>query len=611
MRTAGLVLLLISGTAIAGPSRFVRPPAPPVRVVMSDRLRPIVVATAPAPAPLIATFPDASLASDKTTADPALLARLEGVDFMKLAEPARSQHLLAYGNELSKQFLKSRAQGARDGAKTALLKGVKIYRVLTEGAGVSDEALYAYASLLQSGKYLKEARGVYDRLLKDYPNSRRVPAAYLAFAEYFFEARQLADADAAYKRVRTFPKAAEYWYATYKLAWVDHLSGRFQEALEGFYTVSQGTRSDPDAAPLAHAARLDFVRAYAEIGKADKASLAFRRVDETTATEMLERLAALYLEQGKHGQAISLHQELIKRAPKDPRVCAWQVNVVRASLTLSPVADRVREIENLVKLSRALETAKTLPAGEAADCRANSQALSGGLARVWHSEGLTTRNSDTLAYAVRLYQSYLQDPGVQDHAEVARLYAEASWVLAERESDARVSADRWEATATAFAAITRDVSASHLAVLAWMNAQAIDLATIGGSVDATKPTPPQAASPLVPRDAALVTAVEVLATLDPKHGDLGWMRFVEAAIYRRASQHDQAARILYALVASHPDAATAEQVAILAIDSYIKLQQLDTMLLLADRLAADPRYLAGKPELRRTVEYVRSHSMRR
>jgi hypothetical protein len=55
----------------------------------------------------------------------------------------------------------------------------------------------------------------------------------------------------------------------------------------------------------------------------------------------------------------------------------------------------------------------------------------------------------------------------------------------------------------------------------------------------------------------------------------------------------------------------AEAAAVLAIDSLVLVQKLDDMLLLADKLAADQRFLDDKPALTAVVKYVRSRSMRR
>ena len=88
------------------------------------------------------------------------------------------------------------AVAAAEKAKMYLLKAVKTYKGLTDNEAFRnypkmDMALFYYGYTLQGGKYLKEARAVYDKLLKNYPNSKYVPEAHLAFADYFFEAGQL------------------------------------------------------------------------------------------------------------------------------------------------------------------------------------------------------------------------------------------------------------------------------------------------------------------------------------------------------------------------------------------------------------------------------------
>ena len=97
------------------------------------------------------------------------------------------------------QRLRTESNAALNHAKTNLLKTVKTFKGLTDNERFRnypklDMALFYYGYTLQGGKYLKEARAVYDKLLKNYPNSKYVPEAHLAFADYYFESGQLADA---------------------------------------------------------------------------------------------------------------------------------------------------------------------------------------------------------------------------------------------------------------------------------------------------------------------------------------------------------------------------------------------------------------------------------
>ena len=161
------------------------------------------------------------------------------------------------------------AKAAQDGqgkAKDYLLKAVKTYKGLTDNDAFRnypkmDMALFYYGYTLQGGKYMKEARAVYDKLLKNYPNSKYVPEAHLAFADYYFEAGQLADAESRYKMVLKFPKSSAYWYAMYKMVWIHLNLQRFQDALETFFQVAQATKNDKKQETLNRASKKDFVRA--------------------------------------------------------------------------------------------------------------------------------------------------------------------------------------------------------------------------------------------------------------------------------------------------------------------------------------------------------------
>jgi TolA-binding protein len=204
-------------------------------------------------------------------------------------------------NPQAKQKAQQQAQQAQAQAKSYLLKAVKTYKGLTDNNAFRnypkmDMALFYYGYTLQGGNYLDAARAVFDKLIKNYPNSKYVPEAHLAFADYFFEQGQLDDAEARYKMVLKFPKSPAYNYALYKMGWIDLNKQRYQDALDTFYQVSQITKNDKKQEVLNRASKKDFVRAYAEIGKADQAFNAFKRVDANYAFDMQQILADLYLE---------------------------------------------------------------------------------------------------------------------------------------------------------------------------------------------------------------------------------------------------------------------------------------------------------------------------
>jgi len=166
--------------------------------------------------------------------------RLAGIEAAIQADQAKTAQ--------QKAKLKADADKGQAKAKEYLVRAVKTYKALTDNEAFRnypkmDMALFYYGYTLQSGKYMKEARSVYDKLLKNYPSSKYVPEAHLAFADYFFEVGQLDDAEARYKMVLKFPKSSAYWYAMYKMGWIDLNKQRFQDALETFFRSPRRRRT--------------------------------------------------------------------------------------------------------------------------------------------------------------------------------------------------------------------------------------------------------------------------------------------------------------------------------------------------------------------------------
>lgn len=237
LKLAILGVLVLSTSAVAQKAKYTRQQDVKIDVKLSDRVKPIVQAptdpktTQPTLsaddvlsieglvgnirgeqeqilAQIIANTPDSDVdeKSDAYFRLGELYAkqqrywRLKGVEMQIKADSAK-------GGDKAK-LQKEAAAGAAK-AKDYLLKAVKTYKGLTDNDAFRnypkmDMALFYYGYTLQGGKYMKEARAVYDKLLKNYPNSKYVPEAHLAFADYYFEAGQLADAESRYKMVLKF-----------------------------------------------------------------------------------------------------------------------------------------------------------------------------------------------------------------------------------------------------------------------------------------------------------------------------------------------------------------------------------------------------------------------
>jgi hypothetical protein len=265
-----------------------------------------------------------------------------------------------------------------------------------------------------------EARGAYDKLLKNFPTSKYVPEAHLAFADYYFDAAQLPDATARYQQVLKFPKARAYWYAMYKLGAIATQEHRDRDALEFLFHVVRDTRGMPDQVAVNAAAKHDFVRAYARVGSPKGARAELVRADPVAADAMMADLAAAFIEQGK---------------------------------TLDVTDPACAPVEQVRELAAQLETDA---------CRASALAEVAKRARAAHREG-------SFALAERLYALEL---ATSPNDAAREFHAETLWALAEADP---VPA-RWQLAADAFAELPDGATAS---ANAWLGTEiAIDLAGI-------------------------------------------------------------------------------------------------------------------------------------
>jgi tetratricopeptide (TPR) repeat protein len=509
--------------------------------------------------------------------------RLKSTDSLIKADTAN--------NAAEKSNFQKEQVAAADKAKTFMLKAVKTYNALTKNDAFRnypkmDMALFYYGYTLQGGKYLKEARRIYDQLLKNYPQSKFVPEAHLAFADYHFEQGQLDEAEARYKMVLKFPKMSAFWYATYKMGWIHLNKQRFFGALDTFSEVAKATKNEKKQETLHRAAKKDFVRAYSEIGKVSLAYVSFQRIDDKGAGDMLEVLADLYIVQGKSDKAIYAYHELMKLQPKSKNVCLWQYNIAHATMSLAGAgnADKVKEIENLNRLYGALKGTKTLPASEMQECHDNAAAMSGELARAYHSEAAKTNDPETLAYAEKLYKVYLE------------VFTD---VVKTGKVDAKLKKE-----------------AAYAAVLGWKNALNVDPRAMSQAESEDDPKDndkiPQP-KPIPEREQKMLAAFDVYIDYikDPKDAELVGMKFLKARTYRNYNQFDKATPIFEDILDHHRGHESAEFSANLLLYTYEVTQQYDKLLALADKLSKDTKFLDGKDKLKEVIATIKATSMRK
>jgi tetratricopeptide (TPR) repeat protein len=340
-----------------------------------------------------------------------------------------------------------------------------------------DEVLFRLAFLLTSVKKEDQAREFFHRLIKDYPNSKYIPDAYLSFAEYYFDKGEMDSALKFYEKVEQFPNSSVYPYAVYKKGWCYVNQGDYKTALETFVSVVR-MATDPKvkATPaqkqaLMKEAKKDIVKAYAHVGGPDKAWEFFQRTGGDYAPKMMEALAELYWEQGQFPDSSRVYKKVIAQNMDSPRICEWQNKIVRNTLSSGNKKDQVQEIERLGAVYDKVGDMKGVKKDQLEECRNTFHDTTKELALIWHKEAQRTKNADTYALDKFVYKVFLDHfPKDKDAYEMGYYYGELLWTL-----------ENWKDAAEQYTKVVEMKpdgkyvkDAAYAAVLAWKNALNVD-----------------------------------------------------------------------------------------------------------------------------------------
>lgn len=518
-------------------------------------------------------------------------------------------------NPNDKKKLQGEADKFKAAAKDNMIKAVKTYKGLTENAKFQnyknmDKALFFYGFTLQDGGYQKESREQFDRLLKNYPKSKYVPQAHFAFAEYHFNKNELDDAKARYEKVLEFKDTTLWIYAKYKIGWVQLNQNDHKGALATFDQVVAKTKGDDKQKQLFRAAKKDLVRAYAEIGDVKKGYQYFQRVDKADAFGMYATLGDFMFNAGKYDRAIFVFRDLMDKAPKDKRVCEWQYSVARSMIVAGNNNQKVEEVDVLGKLYSAAKKSKSLPEPEMKQCREDAAGMASELATQFHSEGSKTKNFELVKTGASMYKTYVENFPEEPDAPMMRYWrAEALWLIAENEKNARIQTEGWEEAAMAFTDVVKEKKvdnktqtiAADAMITGWRNALNVDPRAMAAQAN-TETNPKKCKSQPIPdRENKMMEAFDIYQGFIQDKKEVPGIMFQKARVYSRYCQYDKAVPLWEEILAKNREHETSEYSANLLLHYYNQMEDFDSLLGVARDLEKDKAYLGKKPALKERV----------
>jgi TolA-binding protein len=244
-----------------------------------------------------------------------LVTKIETLERLLSATPQSAPDRPALLRRLAENYVELAASGGGEKmAGPAHLAAIKHYQRLhaehpaacsapggsdpTLSTGCDDEVLYFLALEAERAGQLDTSRKSYLALLQQYPQSRYVPAAYLAFGELFLveavgDPAKLALCEQSYTETLKYPPPDNRWFglAAYRLAQVYAKEGDDGRALANFAKAASWAAEHPNVGGLAASVRREVVASYARAGDPARARGFFSRF--ASGDELEQMLADL------------------------------------------------------------------------------------------------------------------------------------------------------------------------------------------------------------------------------------------------------------------------------------------------------------------------------
>ena len=205
-----------------------------------------------------------------------------------------------------------------------------------------DLALYVDGFLAYEQGKQDEALGRFDRILKEYPNSRFVPDAHMARAEALFNGKyDYAGALVEYEKVLEYKNSELYGLAMFKSAWCLWRLGRGADAAKRFVAVFEITDTEGKKVGAAQRKQLDELQSEAlkylvEVFTEDEKNTAqdvygflTKIGGDRFAGKVVRALAVQFYDQAHYDRGIEAYELLLKLEPASSDAGQWVLAIAQ------------------------------------------------------------------------------------------------------------------------------------------------------------------------------------------------------------------------------------------------------------------------------------------
>lgn len=499
----------------------------------------------------------------------------------------------------------------------AYASAVELYdRILTKHRDFEryDLVLYMKAFALVEAGDLDGALVLYGRIRDEFPESRFVPDAHMAFAEAAFGGSyDYQSALRDYEKVLTFPSSGLYDLALFKSAWCLWKLGRTDEAATRFRRVldlgddrSKLTAEQRRRLEELQTEALDYLIQVFTEDERNTAADVFGFLEgiggEKYAYRVLSRLSETYVGQARYDRAVQAYRLLLEMDPASPEAPTYQREIAACYAGLEDDPNTVKALGELA--ARYKGSADWGRAQSDPEVVAGAEKLGEKAVRVqalrWHEVGQKDKQTIKLERAVELYAVYLEHYGTNRRAYEIEFYR--AEILFHRLSRNKEAGDGYLAAArrNPKGEFTRD--ALYNAIGAFERIREVELKACGsapgGKGSGGNGAAPKATCAETENDQKFSQAIELYVQLFPNDPDLPEILFRQGKLYYDRGVYDPAVRLWGQLLERFPKSEYAGPAGDLILDSFNRAEDFGNIEKWARRLKKSAAFASADAQRR-------------